>query len=208
MTNSPDWSAHYRANDTPWDLGGPHPELSSRLQDGRLAPPAAGARVLVPGAGAGHDALALARRGWRVTAIDLVEDLKGLVGPVLERHGGRYVTGDAIEFDWSGGPEESGFDLVWDHTFFCAIHPDRREPWGQRAASLVRPGGRYVSLVFPIGKLASEGGPPFGMDGAAIGGALGSLFKVEEHVPVSRPVARRQWREHWLEAVRVPLVVS
>ncbi len=208
MTNSPDWSAHYRASDTPWDLGGPHPELSSRLQDGRLAPPAPGARALVPGAGAGHDAIALARRGWKVTAIDWVPELAALVGPLLERDGGRYVTGDAIEFDWSGTAEADGFDLVWDHTFFCAIPPDHRAPWGQRASTLVRPGGRYASLVFPVGKPAEEGGPPFGMDEAALAGALGSLFRVEEHAPVARAVARRQWREHWLEAVRVPLAVS
>ncbi|MEL6712741.1 MAG: hypothetical protein AAFP86_03160, partial [Planctomycetota bacterium] len=62
-----DWADRYRAGDTPWDIGGPHPELSIRLQDGRLAPPEPGeSRALVPGAGRGHDAIALARRGWQV----------------------------------------------------------------------------------------------------------------------------------------------
>jgi len=163
---------------------------------------------MVPGAGAGHDAIALARRGWTVTAIDLVPELAGLVGPQLERNGGRYLTGDAIEFQWSGSAEEGGFDLIWDHTFFCAIDPERRHPWGARVSELLRPGGKYVSLVFPVGKPREEGGPPFGMDESAVSGALGSLFRIEECTPVSRPVARRQWREHWLEATRVPLAVS
>ena len=80
-----DWAAHYAAANTPWDLGGPHPELSQRLSDGDLAPPRDGARALVPGCGHGHDALALARRGWVVTAVDLVADLAETLGKELAR---------------------------------------------------------------------------------------------------------------------------
>lgn len=195
-----DWAARYHAGDTPWDLGGPHPELSVRLQDGRLAPPRAGAKALVPGAGAGHDALALARRGWRVTAVDGVAELATMVGPDLERLGGSYVTGDALAFT-----TDEPFDLVWDHTFFCAIDPTERARWGARAGELVAPGGRYVALVFPLGKPAAEGGPPHGMSAEDVIGVLGPLFKVEESVPVSRPVARRTWREHWLAMGRAHL---
>ena len=157
MVDGTDWAARYLSGDTPWDLGGPHPELSARLQDGRLLPPRPGATAFVPGAGAGHDALALARRGWAVTAVDLVELLAPRVGPDLERKGGRFVVGDAIEFG-----AEGAFDLVWDHTFFCAIPPGRREAWGRQVNSLLAPGGVYAALVFPVSKPASEGGRPSG----------------------------------------------
>ena len=95
------WTERYASADTPWDLGTPHPELSLRLQDGRLAPPVEGARALVPGAGWGHDAIALARRGWVVTAVDFVGSLEARVAPLLERHGGKFVVADALslEFD-------------------------------------------------------------------------------------------------------------
>ena len=154
-----DWAGRYRAGQTPWDLGAAHPELTRRLQDGSLAPPASGGRALVPGAGRGHDALALARRGWTVVALDLVETLADdLAGP-LSRSGGRFVAGDALEF------EDEPFDLIWDHTFFCAIEPADRARWGQRAGELLRPGAAYAALVFPFGKPAAEGGPPHGMSG-------------------------------------------
>lgn len=200
MVEGTDWAARYLSGDTPWDLGGPHPELSARLQDGRLLPPRSGATAFVPGAGAGHDALALARRGWVVTAADLVEALAPRVGPDLERKGGRFVVGDAIEFE-----AEGGFDLVWDHTFFCAIPPGRRDAWGRQVNSLLAPGGVYAALVFPVSKPASEGGPPFGMEEAHVREALGPLFRVEECGPVSRAVARRTWREHWFAATRTAL---
>jgi SAM-dependent methyltransferase len=187
-----DWAAHYTAADTPWDLGGAHPELSQRLSDGTLAPPRAGARVLVPGCGHGHDALALARRGWDVTAIDLVVDLAQTLGRELARRGGRFLQVDALAVE--AGPD-GPFDLVWDHTFFCALPPTLRAAWGARAAALTAPDGRYVALVFPCGKPLSEGGPPFGMTTEDVALVLGTAFELEDDRPVARPVARRTWPE-------------
>lgn len=195
-----DWSARYAASDTPWDNGAPHPELSLRLQDGRLAPPHEGAKVLVPGAGRAHDAIALARRGWEVTAVDIVESLAPEVAPQLEKLGGRFVVGDALEVD-----DSHGFDLIWDHTFFCAIQPEDRPRWGALAGRLLRPGGVYAALVFPIGRPLEAGGPPYGMDCDALHSSLGTLFRGREAEPVTRPLKRRQWREFWFRAERSSL---
>lgn len=197
------WEERYRVGDTPWDLGGPHPELSTRLQDGRLAPPEGTGRALVPGAGRGHDALALARRGWTVTALDLVPGLAAEVAPALEKLGGRFLTGNALEFE-----AEDPFDLVWDHTFFCAIAPEERAVWGARARELVAPGGRYASLVFPVGKPTEEGGPPHGMTPDDVLEALGVTFVEVERAAVSRPVQRRTWREVWFAAERRALSIQ
>lgn len=194
------WEARYVSADTPWDLGSPHPELSHRLQDGRLAPPREGATALVPGAGWGHDAIALARRGWNVTAVDVVTSLQASVAPQLERLGGRFLAGDALRLD-VGEP----FDLIWDHTFFCAIQPTDRLKWGARAAELVKPGGQYAALVFPVGKPEEEGGPPFGMDCDALLAALGPFFRSRESEPVARSLKRRTWREFWLRAEKINL---
>ncbi|MEM9802262.1 MAG: hypothetical protein AAGA20_18190, partial [Planctomycetota bacterium] len=184
-----DWANRYESGNTPWDLGGPHPELALRLQDGRLAPPREGARVLVPGAGRGHDALALARRGWDVTAIDVVEALSGTLGPALERYGGRFLVVDALTY------EDEPFELLFDHTFFCAISPDVREEWGRRAAALVAPSGHYAALMFPVGRPAAEGGPPYGMDATAVTTALGAEFRRLDESGLERPAPGRPWRE-------------
>lgn len=200
---SVDWAHRYESGDTPWDVGGPHPELSIRLQDGRLAPSTETCRALVVGAGLGHDALAFARRGWHVTAIDTVADLAARVGPLLERESGRYLVADALTFE-----DEDPFDLVWDHTFFCAIDPALRSTWGERARDLVAPSGVFVSLVFPVGKPEDEGGPPHGMTAEDVHGALGPLFRVTEHARVDRPVPRRTWREEWLQLTKASLSVS
>lgn len=43
--------------------------------------------------------------------------------------------------------------VVHTHTqFFCALHPEMRGRWAATWARLIRPGGRLVTLVFPIGE--------------------------------------------------------
>src|SRR2546430_15940224 len=59
----------YRTGDTPWDSGVPSAELV-RVLDAGLLP---GKTVLEIGCGTGTNAIAFARRGYRVTAVDYVE---------------------------------------------------------------------------------------------------------------------------------------
>ncbi|MDP6850767.1 MAG: hypothetical protein QF524_07495, partial [Planctomycetota bacterium] len=120
MTNAEElefWSSRYRDNNTPWDKGGPHPELLAKLNEGSkevMAPPSGG-RALVPGCGRGWDALALAKQGWNVLAVDLVEALKPQLQPALKKAGGRFKVADALAID------EGPFNLIFEHTFYCAL---------------------------------------------------------------------------------------
>src|SRR2546422_11040148 len=59
----------YQTGDTPWDSGVPSAELV-RVLDAGLLP---GKTVLEIGCGRGTNAIALARRGYRVTAVDFVD---------------------------------------------------------------------------------------------------------------------------------------
>ncbi|WP_326954234.1 class I SAM-dependent methyltransferase [Amycolatopsis sp. NBC_01286] len=90
------------------------------------------------GCGAGGDTLWLARRGWRVTAVDLsgvaVESLR-------DRAEGLLVT--AVRVDLAKAFPEGTFDLVsaqYLHTPF----PLPRERVLRRAAEALRPGGRLL----------------------------------------------------------------
>jgi len=59
----------YAARDTPWDIGVPAPELVRVVEAGQLR----GKSVLEMGCGTGTNSIELARRGFRVTAVDLVD---------------------------------------------------------------------------------------------------------------------------------------
>ena len=185
-----DWAARYQADDTPWDLGGPHPELARLLEAGDLAPSAGRDRALVPGCGNGHDARALAAAGWRVTALDCVRGVDAALASDLAASGGELRITDALAFDGEGA-----FDLVWDHTFFCAIDPTARERWGGMVRRSLAQDGTVVALVFPGDKPVEEGGPPHAFDVVAMGEALGATFELLHSAPVERGVERRTWSE-------------
>jgi methyl halide transferase len=152
-----DWESWYVAEQTPWDLGAPLPLLVDALDDGVLGTPGT---VVVPGGGRGHDAAALAAAGWHTTVVDLAPTAAAYAAahyPEL-----RYVVGDALDPAFVlarlGGP----VDLLWDHTFFCALPPELRPRVGALAAAVVKPGGLVASGVFPLGRDPGKEGPPWG----------------------------------------------
>lgn len=188
-----DWAARYAAANTPWDLGGPHPELAARLD--RLVPlggTAGPGRACVPGCGRGHDARLLAAAGWEVTAVDVVPELQRFFPP--EFHG-RFLATDALALI------APPFDLLWEHTFFCALEPEQRPRYGAMARRLLRPGGLLAALVFPVGKEPGQG-PPYAMSTAALAEALGPEFRLLRDHAARHPGPGRLWGERWAEFQR------
>jgi hypothetical protein len=60
----------------------------------------------------------------------------------------------SLPFTWN-----SRFDYILDYTSFCAILPGRRPDYADLVTRLLKPGGKYIILAFPIG--TRSGGPPF-----------------------------------------------
>jgi len=195
-----DWAQHYADGDTPWDHGVEHPELAARLGAGELTVPAPGARALVPGCGRGHDALALARIGWTVTALDQVAALEGVVNSKLHPLGGEYQLGDALA--WTSASGEAEVDLVFDHTFLCAIDPEQRPRFADLVLRNLRQGGQLVCLLYPVGKLREAGGPPHSLDVEQVGALFGDSLELVEHSPVVHSIETREHVERWGRFVR------
>lgn len=187
-----DWAARYAEGDTPWDKGAAHPELERRIQLGELTPTGAG-RALVPGCGRGHDAAALARAGWRVTALDAVDALLPDNREQIESAGGRVVIADALTF---GEGQPAAFELIFEHTFLCAIHPSERPQWAALVARSLVPGGRLTHVVFPADKPSEQGGPPHGTHPDQVRALLGEAFAEQLLEPAERR-ARDTWEELW-----------
>ncbi len=199
---SPDasvWSERYRNANTPWDHGAAHPELERLLAEGRLAPPRPGARALVPGCGRGHDALALMDAGWEVTAIEFAPEAHAIVQAALAGKGGRALCADAL----AHAPLEP-YDLLWEHTFFCALDPADRPRYAEFAQRVLRPGGLLAALVFPVGKGSETGGPPWGYDSSDLERELGAAFALRESGPARETIGERAWREDFALFERLP----
>lgn len=138
--------------------------------------------ALVPGGGRGHDASALAAAGWRTSVVDLSPTAAAYAAehyPTI-----RYILGDALDSTLvldRVGP----VDLLWDHTFFCAVPLELRPAVGSLAEAVVRPGGLVASGVFPLDRPRGEEGPPWAFEPDDLGDLLPSFELVHLGEPVS-----------------------
>jgi SAM-dependent methyltransferase len=152
--NSPHkWEADYQRGTDGWDLGGPTPVFKRLASTKRFKP----GRMIVLGAGRGHDAREFSRHGFEVTAVDfsdfVVEQMRKLTDPATPV--------EILQHDIFKLPDElnHSFDYLLEYTCFCAIDPQRRTEYADLVTRLLKPNGHYIDLAFPLDGRA--GGPPF-----------------------------------------------
>lgn len=145
-----------------FDKAGPLPELVAQLSSATLP---RGGRALVPGCGRGYDVEALMKSGLYEIVVGL-DNSETAVAAANEYLAGRELRGEygVIVGDFfSEDAVQSGFSLVYDYTFFCAIDVEMRGDWARRMKELVHVGGVLVTVMYPMGKPHEEGGPPHGV---------------------------------------------
>ena len=165
-----DWEALYQANDTFWDHGEASPGLVDYLAANSSLPLG---QALVPGCGRGHDARALAQAGWAATGLDLAPRSVPLAKRLAdeERLPIDYRIGDFL----SDEPHKL-FDLVFEHTLFCAIPPVRRDDYVQALRRWLKPGGLYLAVNYMITE--DNGEPPFSTTTAELDERFGEPFEL------------------------------
>ncbi|HRO57708.1 MAG TPA: methyltransferase domain-containing protein [Burkholderiaceae bacterium] len=160
------WQERFESQRTPWDRGEVNPALAQAQADGLLP---RGARVLVPGCGAGHEVAALAAAGCKVTGVDYAPAAVGLTRARLDQAGLQAQIAEADLLDWQ---PPARFDAIWDQACLCALHPDRWVDYAQRLADWMEPGGRLILLAIQVERDGRrEGrieGPPYHCDVNAV----------------------------------------
>lgn len=133
------WQARFEARDTPWDRGGPGPQLIRWIEDRVIEP----CRIAVPGCGRGWDVVELARRGFDTTAIDCTQAACDLTVQALQaaQVKAEVVCGDALA--WRPA---RALDAVYEQTCLCAMHPTCWSRYETSLAAWLRPGGRLLAL--------------------------------------------------------------
>ena len=130
----PYWDARYASRERVWS-GDPNRQL---VAEAASLPPG---RALEVGSGEGADALWLAGRGWRVTAVDVSPVALARAADRAAEHGDEV----ASRIDWQHGdirtwaPQRSTYDLVSAH--FLHPAPDVRPQVVGRLADAVASGG-------------------------------------------------------------------
>jgi SAM-dependent methyltransferase len=178
--NAEFWEKRYRTGETGWDQGEPSPGLLDFFSEETYKP----GFILVPGCGRGHDALALAKAGYKVVGVDIsttaLEEARRLA-----QADGLQIQFEQADFfnlpDSLRGP----YDSIFEHTFFCAIDPAHRDRYVETVAGLLKKNGLLIGVFFNI---QPETGPPFGTTREELLDRFRPFFRlVFERVPPSLP---------------------
>jgi len=164
------WDSLFAADAGGWELGRAAPPLVTWFSE--HVPK--GMQAWVPGCGRGHEARLLAALEATVTAIDIaptaIAQAQAMTPPGLSL---TFVVQDL--FARMG--QRPAFDLVVEHTCFCAIDRARRDDYVTAVADALRPGGMLVGLFYAHGR---PGGPPFTTDRAEVERRFAPRFAIEQ----------------------------
>lgn len=164
------WAELYKTEGSPgYNLNGPAEAFKDMIQ--RLKLPKS--RILVLGCGEGHDAALFAEAGHVVTAVDFSKE-------AIARGKEKYKHLDRLQFHEMNIfhiPQEwnHSFDVVVEHTLFCAIPPDQRKELVRIWRRMMHEEGQLLAVFFAMEKRV---GPPFGATEWEIRKRLQDYFQI------------------------------
>lgn len=196
-----DWQQRYVEQDTPWDKGyaapvlvdllASHPFIFSRKRG-----------VLVPGCGKGYDALVLAECGLEVMGVDVAEVAVSEASAKIPVDLGERLHFESEDIFALPSKYNGAFDLVWEHTCFCAIRPEQRQDYVKAMWRSLRAGGCLLGVFFVNPDMdPGEEGPPFKANRDEIRDSFGGLFSLEWECEPSSFYPEREGRE-WVMLFR------
>ena len=184
------WDKRWHNRETGWDIGGVSPPLKAyfdQLTDKSL-------KILIPGCGNAYEAEYLFKSGF--TNVYIIEISKAAVASFLKRCPDfpfdKIIIGDF--FEYSGQ-----YDRIIEQTFFCAIEPLRRAEYVSKTASLLKPGGMLVGLLFDR---FFDDGPPFGGTKEEYIGLFSPYFGIEIIETAYNSIVPRRGTEIFIKMIK------
>lgn len=183
------WQNRYESGDTPWDIGG----ISPAILDILTLLPSKDLRILIPGAGFGHEAKWLHERGFsNVTVCDWAPSaMQGLLTRCPDFPKDHLLTTD---FFTLGGL----FDLILEQTFLSALPQEKWPQYADQCKALLAPEGYLTGLLFATP--FKQAGPPFGATIEDYVALLDERFNQVIIYPTPRSIGPRQGNELFFKA--------
>jgi thiopurine S-methyltransferase len=152
------WDSIYQNKKAGWDLKSPTPVFQRILKEKKIIN---SCKLLILGSGYGYDAVEAAKAGYEVTAVDFSVSAVSFAKKLAkkEKVNVEFIQDDFFNFDVDNS---SGFDAVYEYVTYCAINPTRREEYAKLIKSLLKCGGVFIGLWFPVEERTDE--PPFGIN--------------------------------------------
>lgn len=178
------WDDRYKNQDTGWDLGEVSPPLKAyfdQLMNKDL-------KILIPGGGNSHEAEYLHYLGFKnVYVVDLSKTaLQNVILRVPSFPSSHLIQQNFFDLEMS-------FDVIIEHTFFCALNPNLRAAYTLKMSEILHENGSIVGLLFNMPLNTDK--PPFGGNKADYIGHFEPYFKILTMKPALNSHHKRKGTE-------------
>lgn len=145
------WNTRWQNKEMGWDIGYASPAITEYMAQYSNK----NAAILIPGCGNAYEAEYLVVNGFtNITLIDIAPK-------AVEVLNAKFINIPQITVLCEDFFQHQGnYDLIIEQTFFCAIPPDRRKEYAEKAASLLNENGKIIGMLFDT--TFEKQGPPFG----------------------------------------------
>ena len=131
------WNERWETKQTGWDIGYPSPAIAeyfSKFSDKEVA-------ILIPGCGNAYEAEFLVSEGFKnITLVDIAPKAVEILRKKFAGNSNiRTLCADFFTI-------EEKFDILIEQTFFCAIPPDKRKEYVQKASEVLNPEGKIAAF--------------------------------------------------------------
>jgi SAM-dependent methyltransferase len=176
------WSNRYSTHTDAWDIGQVAPPLKEyidQLTNKNVS-------ILIPGCGNAYEAAYLHQQGFTdITLIDISKELIKKIRKQFDNTPIKIIHADFFD-------QEGKYDLILEHTFFCALNPTLRHAYAKHMRHLLATHGTVAGLLF---NCSFESNPPFGGYKAEYEHLFAPLFSIKTMAPCYNSIIPRQNRE-------------
>ena len=186
------WKNRWQIGETGWDAGAPTTPIKEFIDHLATQNVDKNLRILIPGAGSGHEATYLLEQGFQnIVVLDWAEEaIENCRRQMPQLADSQLVVGDFFEL-------KGQFDLILEQTFFCALDPKLRSNYATKCFDLLDTEGSIAGVLFGI-NFPTEG-PPFGGLEAEYRGYFEPLFTIQKMENCYNSIKPRQGSELWIQ---------
>lgn len=185
------WEDRYREKLTGWDVGFPTPALTEYAKSKINKE----SKVLIPGAGYGHEAIFLFRSGYGHVYICEFSETAILN---FKMNCPEFPDENIFKKDFFKLEKTNYFNFILEQTFFCAIHPELRKKYFEQCHQLLCKEGRLTGVLFNT--VFENPGPPFGGTEEEYKNLLDlNKWKILKWEACRNSIEPRKGREWWME---------